>query len=157
VLLKRPRGLQAVDRLTALVVDRSRPEAVRVAALNALAELKPSTLKPLLSALKDDPSPSIVAAMSARVPDPEEPGRWLIDVVASGLPDDPEGLRRALARAGEEVPIATVHDLIEQSCAREQDQRERRRAEWMAVRAAAHVALAKRGSRLALYDLRDTF
>jgi hypothetical protein len=30
------------------------------------------------------------------------------------------------------------------------------RAEWMAARAAAHVALASRGSRLALYDIRET-
>src|SRR5262249_6854863 len=32
----------------------------------------------------------------------------------------------------------------------------RRRGEWVAARGAAHVALASRGSRLGLYDLRET-
>ena len=38
-----------------------------------------------------------------------------------------------------------------------QDQSPRRRQEWLTARAAAHAVLARRGSRVALYDLREAF
>jgi hypothetical protein len=46
--------------------------------------------------------------------------------------------------------------IIERVRAREADEPAARRAEWTTARAAAHLALAERGSRLALYDLRES-
>ena len=49
------------------------------------------------------------------------------------------------------------HRLVEVLHAREDTERlAKKRAEWTAVRAGIHQALAARGSRVALYDLRET-
>jgi hypothetical protein len=57
---------------------------------------------------------------------------------------------------GQTASLSTVHDVL--SSARESERTSgSRRDEWRRVRGAAHLALARRGSRLALYDLRDAF
>jgi len=75
------------------------------------------------------------------------------------LPDDAAGaiaLHRALGDAGEAVPITLLLHLIERIREREASEPPAGREEWRMARAAAHVALASRGSRLALYDLRES-
>jgi HEAT repeat protein len=111
--LKGASGVKAVDRLTAVALDRARADDVRVAALRALRALDASTLKPLLKSLADDP----VVEASAR----------------------------PAAARGAEMPLAELLTGVETA-------RDRQRP---AARAAAHLALAKRGSRIALYDLRE--
>src|SRR5262249_10041356 len=61
--IKGPEGAAAVDRLTAVVLDRARPEAVRRAALGALNALDRRTLAPLVKSLAGDP---ILRAPSGR-------------------------------------------------------------------------------------------
>jgi HEAT repeat protein len=111
--LKGASGAKAVDRLTAVALERARPDDVRVAALRALRALEASTLTPLLKSLAEDP----VVAASARPPAPR----------------------------GAELPLAELLAGVETA-------RDRQRP---TARAAAHLALAKRGSRIALYDLRE--
>jgi hypothetical protein len=72
------------------------------------------------------------------------------------LPDDPVAIRHALAQAAGALPLPLLHRLVEQIGERERTEAGRWRAEWVTTRAAAHVALADRGSRLALYDVRET-
>jgi hypothetical protein len=74
------------------------------------------------------------------------------------LPDDAGPLRDAVPAQAATTPLADLQRLIDAVAAREQ--RESRPAvarEWLTVRGALHQALALRGSRIALYDLRDTF
>jgi hypothetical protein len=54
------------------------------------------------------------------------------------------------------MPLPDLHRLIERIREREALEPESRQREWTAARAAVHVALANRGSRLALYDLRES-
>src|SRR5262249_4354965 len=54
-------GASVVDRLTAGVLDRRKPDIVRVAALRALGDLEPTTTAPLLQSLADDPSDAVRA------------------------------------------------------------------------------------------------
>src|SRR5262245_34428843 len=111
--LKGASGAKVVDRLTAVALDRARPDDVRVAALRALRALEASTLEPLLKSLAEDP----VVAASARPP----------------------------AARGAEMALGELLNGVETA-------RDRQRP---TARAAAHLALAKRGSRIALYDLRE--
>jgi hypothetical protein len=80
-----------------------------------------------------------------------------LDVLATDGPlVEPDALR---ARAAEmrAAPIATLHKLIgrlRQQEAATADPADR--ARWATVRAAVHQVLASRGSRVALYDLRET-
>jgi hypothetical protein len=154
VFLRGPRGNIAVDRLTTAVLDTARNEDVRIAALRALGDLERSTLAPLLAALQRDPSDAMKAAtrLSAVV----DPAEVVTRAADRGLPDDPEELGEAIARAGGEVALPLLLRVIERVREREASEPAARRAEWTRVRGRVHVALAGRGSRIALYDLRES-
>jgi HEAT repeat protein len=162
VFLRTSRGAAATGRLTATALDRRRADVIRAAAIRALSELEPSTLKPLYAALLNDPSPAIaalVARPSARAPratDGVEIGvGGLAQAIEGDLPSDPAALRDAVTRTGSAVSLPLLHRLVERIREREAAAPERR-ADWMRVRGAVHAALANRDSRLALYDLRET-
>lgn len=154
IFLRGPRGAAVVDRLTAAALDASRDETVRVAALQALSDLEHSTIAPLLEALQRDPSAAIQAATTRTTP--VDPSEIASRAAERGLPEDPEELGDALARAGGTIPLPELLRIIERVREREGSEVGTRRAEWMMVRGRAHVALANRGSRVALYDLRES-
>ena len=159
VFLRGPRGATVVDRLNAIALSRARSERIRLAAIRALSGLESSTLEPLRRALEDDPSERI-RALAQRAPSPGgTPGDlegYLRQAAELGLPDDPVALRQAIAQGADALSLPLIHRLVERIREREGGERAAGRAEWMAARAAAHVALAGRGSRLALYDIRET-
>ena len=71
--------------------------------------------------------------------------------------DDPRAAREWLdAHAG--GPLSPLHAAV--AAIRERERREpsaRLRQEWLMTRGAVHAALARRGSRVAVYDLREAF
>lgn len=154
VFLRGPRGNVAVDRLTTAAMDTARNEDVRIAALGALGDLEQSTLAPLLAALQRDPSDAMKAAtrLSAAV----DPAEVVTRAADRGLPPDPQELGEAVARAGTAVALPLLLRVIERVREREASEPAARRAEWTRVRGRVHVALAARGSRIALYDLRES-
>lgn len=159
VFLRAAHGASAVDRLTSVLLDRARPEIVRLAALRALRQLEPSTIAPILTSLADDPSPAIRTEAAGRRPSARGTKNPAVEVTRAaeeGLPDDPDSLRHALGRAGDAVSLPLLLRIVERVREREASEPAARREEWTMTRAAAHVALANRGSRLALYDLRES-
>jgi HEAT repeat protein len=158
VFLTGRRGPAVLDRLTAVALDLTRPESVRLAAITAVGDLKPSTVKPLWNTLAKDPSPAIrrIVDSGPRRPAADISTADELNAAAqSGLPNDPESLRRLLATAGTDTPLATIHRIVERLREREASVSLAARSDWTRARGAAHVALAKRSSRLALYDLRE--
>jgi len=154
VHLRGPRGAAAVDRLATVVLDRTRDVTTRVAALRALQELEPATIAPILASLADDPNATIRAEAGLgeevsghRTGDPDA-------VVAqsgnNGLPDDPAAVRQALNLSSSSVPLPALLKVVERVREREGSEPAAVRDQWRLTRAAAHVALANRGSRLAL-------
>ena len=162
--LRGRRGSVAVDRLAAVALDTARPGRVRAAVVQTLGTLERSTLAPLWKALRDDPDPSVRALVGPRASTTantgiraDEAAALLGEAAERELPDDPAAVRDALAHAGDAVGLPLLHKIIER--VREREAAEAgaiRRGEWMRARAAAHVALAHRGSRLAVYDLRES-
>ena len=158
--LRGARGARAVDRLATVLLDRTRHETVRLAALRALQELEPATIAPIVVSLADDPSAAVRA--EASVKDPRAAAgaadfATLLTRAADGLlPDDPGALRQALSREGADMPLPQLLRIVERVREREGAEPARLRDEWRLARAAAHVALAGRKSRLALYDLRES-
>jgi hypothetical protein len=74
------------------------------------------------------------------------------------LADDPEALRRLVLASGRNAPLGTLGKLIDPVRERESGQQDPdRRAEWTALRGVIHQALSARGSRLGVYDLRESF
>jgi HEAT repeat protein len=147
------RGADVTDALTAKALDRGAHDAVRLAALVALEDLGSAALEPLWKALAVDSSRSVRAhAANARRGGHVEVGSG--DAAASL--DDPETLRRELSTNGAPASVPELQQLIDRVRAREESESGPRREAWTRARGAAHVALAKRGSRLALYDLRES-
>jgi HEAT repeat protein len=154
------RGAIAVDRLAEVLLDRTRAEVLRLAALRALRELDPSTIAPILASLAGDPNETIrtEAGLSGRAaPIASHDLTAEIARAASGtLRDDPVALRHALKLAGATVPLTALHKVVDRVREREGSEPAAVRDQWRLTRAAAHVTLAHRGSRLALYDLRES-
>jgi hypothetical protein len=148
-------GAAVVDRLTAIGLDRKRAVPIREAAVRALLDLDKSSLRPLLKALRKDPSPDIAALADDRHPPAEEPAQLLARAV-DGLPPQGEPLRRALAQAGETLTLPNLLTLVERLRDHERSVPAAARSQWQAARAAAHLVLARRRSRVALFDLRET-
>jgi len=122
-------GVAAVDRLTALAVDESRPASIRAAALDALKALGAATIKPLVERLSDDPALRFA---------------------------EPAAMRTRIAVAAK-APLTALLTIVEEIRERERAASRDERAQWLEVRGDAHALLARRGSTIALYDLRDAF
>jgi hypothetical protein len=154
------RGAAALDRLAEVALDKTRDGQLRLAAIRALADLPASTVKPLWQALGDDGNAEIRAQVRSRALGERSGGSaHLISLTAAaerGLEDDPEALRQAIVHGGATTALPLVHRIIERLREREASEPAGRRPEWLRTRAAAHVVLANRGSRLALYDLRES-
>jgi len=147
------RGAEVTDVLSAKALDRQAPDAVRLAALVALDDLGASALEPLWNALAGDPS----ASVRAHVADARRGQRAEVTSEEAGsLPDDPEKLRRELSLNRRSASLPELHALVERIRAHEEAEPAGARDAWTRARGAAHVALAGRGSRLGLYDLRET-
>ncbi len=155
-LLGSPRGVEVLDRLTSTALDRGRPRPVRLAAIRGLRDLGQSTIEPLLDTLGADPDPAIVLAAGLGADAAIDPVYLLREAAEGTLPDSPAPLRVALTEAGDTVPASVLQQLIERVRFREGAESGALRSEWIALRAAAHGILAHRGSRAALYDLKET-
>lgn len=156
-LLDGERGGDVLDRLTAMAVASDEAQAVRLAAIAVVAELPSRTVGPVLAALRQDDDPAIRLASVPRAIAGDEPGAEIEAASSGELPADPQRLVDALARDGGVVPLPTLHRLVTTLREHEQEQqRESRQREWQAVRGIVHQVLARRDSRVALYDLRET-
>jgi len=126
-------GTRLLDAITAIAVDRSRDARVRVAALAALSELPEHLVRPIRD----------------QAPPPESAGPSLEDPVAVG---------EWIQAYGADASLSMLHELVTRTREREQaESSSRLGSEWLQARGRAHHALAKRSSRVALYDLRETF
>lgn len=148
-------GTDVLDRLVACGVDPRRPDVTRLAALETVAETGDRVITPVWERLRDDPSPAVRqrAAKAAGDLDP------LVEIEAAAagvLPDDPDALRALVERTAAAVPLTTLHRLVDLVKSREKKERSAAtRAAWLSARGAVHLALARRESRVALYDLRE--
>ncbi len=159
VFLDSDRGPESLEALTELAVDHTAADLLRLASLDALAAMPARALAPLKKRLRSDPSPAVRARVSGSRSSMEVDSDPLaaLEAISAGAPSDPAGLKVLLAAAGPRAPIASLHRLVESVRLREQAARtDLDRAEWQEVRGLAHVTLASRGSRVAVYDLRET-
>jgi hypothetical protein len=138
-----PSDTGVLDAITALALDKTRPSAVRLAALDALADLPRPMIEPVLHQ---------VGAEDAALAERAAGGAGSVSL------DQPAGVKDWIAKRGTTAPLSELHAMIARIREHERDEPSaRRRQEWQVARAAAHLALAARDSRVALYDLRETF
>lgn len=147
----------ALDQLTAVALDPSRDDAPRLAAIDALEQMPADMIEPLVARLQQDSSTGVRrrAKTRGRQLAPPEPVD-LVSATNGALPDDAAAVRALVTAEAASAPLSTLHRLL--GVIREHEQRVSppARLEWTAARAALHRALAARGSRIALYDVRET-
>lgn len=132
---------EALETVLALSIDRAVERRVRAAAADAL-DHAPEDVRQAVAGTQAE-------AMST------DAALWE-DAADGRLPDDPAILRAAVAVHAPEAPLAVLRRIIESVREREQGTAGPRRQDWRTLRGALHQAVALRGSRIALYDLRET-
>lgn len=152
-------GLLVLDALTTVALDRTRQDVVREAAVRAISVLDAATVGPIHEALLADPSPRLRAVAKGSAPESAEPAAvtasWIDQADGTPLPADPSAVRHEIVRRGAHVSLPSLLRTIERLREREQQVPANEQRAWLAARAAAHSVLARRGSRIALYDLRE--
>jgi len=148
---------EALDMLVTAALDSSADRRVRIAAFDALRDVPGDVRERVAGALERDPDARLQAHA---VEGPREAATaeavWQ-DALEGRLPDTPGVLRDAVQARAPSAALGLVRKMIDEVRTREAgEKRAERRAEWQSVRGALHQALALRGSRVALYDLRES-
>jgi hypothetical protein len=156
--LEHAEGPRALDELSAFALDAEQPDALRLQSLDVIARALPRVAGPLRKLLAVDASAAIrawAAASASPSPAVVDP-RMAIEAAAAGEPVDPSLLRELVPAGAADAPLPTLHRLIEIARTREAGApAPADKIEWRAVRGAVHLALARRSSRVAVYDLRE--
>jgi hypothetical protein len=139
----------ALDVLVETALDPARDRRVRLAAYAALQDMPADIVTRIGEALE------LTVDRATRQEAAHE--ALFADACDGRLPDDPTELRSAVLSMGSEAALGSLHSLIEAVRSREQSTKATAgRTAWQEVRGAAHHVLALRGSRIAVYDLRET-
>jgi hypothetical protein len=131
---------ESLDLLMTALLDDQVEKRVRAAAFDALQDV-PEVGERIGNALGAPPDAQNVEAV------------WQ-DALEGRLPDNAGPLREAVQLRAAAAPLGMLQKLVDAARAKERDQAAA--ADWRAVRGALHQALALRGSRIAVYDLRET-
>ena len=144
---------RSLDQITTVALDGTRDEGLRLDALRVLAELPRKIVEPIWRALKSDPSPAVrhyVSDVPAVLP-------RLADLTTFSMIASPGAAHQLISAQATSAPLTALRRLVDHLRAEERAESDRaRRVEWTIARGALHQALAGRGSRVALYDLRET-
>ena len=149
----------ALDTLVATTLDRHHERRLRLAAFDALQELPDDVRTRVAAAWHGDPGGGLTDVADVITTAGSEAARaeavWK-DALEGRLPDAPDELRAAVATRATTTPLNTLRTLVDAVRSQERDAGgDGARRGWTALRGSLHQALAFRGSRVALYDLRE--
>jgi hypothetical protein len=151
-----PTGTEALDLLVATVLDQSVDRLVRIAALDALHAMPEGVRARIREALQSDPDPHLRArALDSSDNTVVADAIWQ-DAIEGKLPASPAVLRDVAQTRATSTALTTLQKIIDTVRAKEGTVAAVRRADWQHLRGALHQALALRGSRIAVYDLRES-
>lgn len=138
-----PAAADSLDALMGVALDTRADRRLRLAAIDGL------------QAMPEPVKGRIAAALANRGPVlPVDP--WP-DALEGKLPDDPAAFRDAVQARASAAAVTDLRKLIDAVRGREKSVTDgAAAAAWQSVRGALHQALALRGSRVAVYDLRET-
>jgi hypothetical protein len=147
----------ALDVLVATALDHSAERGVRLAAVDALQGMPEGVRVRLTEALQADPDPRLKARAGNLPREAATADAVWQDALDGHLPDRPAELREAASARAPAAALGSLQKLIDTVRLREGAvSSAAKQAEWRTVRGALHQALALRGSRVAVYDLRES-
>lgn len=147
---------RAMDALVRAASNPARPEPVRALARDALADLPVDVLASLRRRWPDLPEPRVEAESAAPPAQAVDAGALTTWADGSGRELSADEIRQVVARDGAGLPLPVLHRTIERLRALEAGAVPGAARDWLAVRGVVHQVLADRGSRVALYDLRES-
>ncbi|HET6819906.1 MAG TPA: hypothetical protein VFH98_05050, partial [Candidatus Limnocylindria bacterium] len=147
----------ALDTLVETALDRNTPRHLRGAALDTIQDASPGVRARVDQALASEPD----LRLNTRAPGASQAATgdalWL-DLSAGRLPDDPRAVAAAVQGRAGSAALTSLQKMVDAARAMESGAKTAAaRAEWRNLRGVLHQALARRGSRVALYDLREAF
>ena len=151
-----PTGTDALDALVAAALDPAAERRLRLAAFDALHDMPAAVRTRVAEALASDPDPRLKARALELPRDAAAAESVWQDALDGRLPDDPAALRTAAQTRAQSAPLSALQKMIDAIRTREASAPRAARARWQSLRGALHQALALRGSRVAVYDLRET-
>jgi hypothetical protein len=144
----------ALDALVEVALDRGADRRVRLAAFDALQDTPEDVRTRVAEALRAEPDDILrTRAESSSDTRATADAIW-VEALAGRLPEDPRALHEMVSARAADAPLADLRRLIE--TLRDHERGTPNASDWTAVRGSVHQALALRGSRVALYDLRET-
>ena len=158
-LLESPHTATAADVLDVLVtaaLDTTGEKRIRLASFQAIQHI-PQVGARIADALQNDPDAGINAAAHEAPRDKAAADAVWQDALEGRLPDQPALLREVALTKALTAPLGALQKMIDAVRAIEGSMPSvQKRDQWRAARGALHQALALRGSRVAVYDLRET-
>lgn len=147
---------KAFDKLTGLALDASIDSDRRVAACRALEDQPATAVRSIFDALSKESAPQVQAHAARAKAGAHEPID--IDALDTGaLPADPAVFIAIVREEGGDARVTLLRALIDRVRTKERATKpQASRAQWIAARGLLHQQLAARGSRLAVYDLRES-
>lgn len=143
----------ALDALMSTALDPHRSAELRLAAFDAFRDLPDEIVQPIRTSLASDADAAVRRGVGG---DAGRADQWTV-AVGGDLPTTPAALKHLAAAHQASARLSELQRLVDHVRTRERAEADvAARVEWRAVRGLLHQALANRGSRLALYDLRDS-
>ena len=149
-------GTEALEALVTAAVAASDDRRLRVAALDALSDVPGDVRARVAHALDEDTNAEPVAVAGGRNDVDRQLAAGWQDALDGRLPDAPQALRDVVSAQAAAAPLNSLRKLIDAVHGRENEAGASSRESWRALRGSLHQALALRGSRVALYDLRES-
>ncbi|MEO7189652.1 MAG: hypothetical protein ABI051_01200 [Vicinamibacterales bacterium] len=148
-----PAATVAFGQLTELALDTTAGVERRLAAVAGLETLPDALMTPVYEALSRDSEKRIVARVVRK-----QAGltSTFEDLVETGFSDSPDVILALVRGEAEHARLTALRRGVDVARTRERQESGETASAWRLVRAELHEALASRGSRLALYDLRET-
>lgn len=151
---KEPQATAAFERLAEIALSPRAQTEHRLAAIATFERLPPRLVAPIRQMLESDPALQVSDRVRRERAGARAP---LATLISRELPTDPAIVAAVVREEGAEAELSTLRAAVDQVRQREQAAKGTLAGEWRIVRAALHQVLASRGSRIALYDLRETF
>jgi len=151
-----PTSTEALDVLVATALDPAAERLVRLAAFDAMQGIPEGVRARVAEALRSDPDERLKARAADASRDVATGDDTWQDAIEGKLPDTAGALRDAAQTRAAAAALTSLQKMIDACRAREGSVTRAKRPEWQALRGALHQALALRGSRIAVYDLRET-
>jgi hypothetical protein len=151
-----PTGTDALDALVATALDPQSDRRLRLAAFDALRDMPEDVRTRVGDALAADPDPRLKSSVLELPRDAAAADSIWHDALEGRLPEEPGALRDAAQARAASAALSALQKMIDAIRTREGAAPRNARAAWQSLRGALHQALALRGSRVAVYDLRET-